>query len=83
MPKTAKTQKACSPGSEEVVPRTKAIMSVSEVTMIEAPACARALAIRSGTGISAPLLVRVRVRVRVRVGLGFGLGLGLGLGFRV
>ena len=37
-----------------MVPSKKAMMSVSDVTVIEAPAWASALAIRSGTGMSTP-----------------------------
>ena len=66
-----------------MVPRTKAMMSVSEVTVIEAPARASVLAIRSGTSISTPPLVRVRVKVRVRVGAGVRAGVRVGVRVQV
>ena len=52
---------------------------MSEVTVIEAPARARVLAIRSGTSISTPPLVRVRVGV----GVGFRAGVRVGVRVRV
>ena len=49
----AQTQKACRPGSEEVVPRTKAMMSVSEVTCL-------------GVGVGVGVRVGVSVRGKGR-----------------
>ena len=49
MPTAANAQKVASAGRREVTPRTKAIMSVSEVIVIETPAAPIAFPIRTGT----------------------------------